>query len=84
MFEGLIPLLSLMTLLIVLVVALINKERTKDRMHDPNAPVSSLAKDGRYGGVAFLMPLEERVHRVQVLHTARGRETLRGRDGWQP
>lgn len=61
MFEGLIPLLSLVTLLIVAVLAIISKERTKDRMRDPNAPVSTLAKDGKYGGVAFLLPLDQRV-----------------------
>jgi hypothetical protein len=61
MFEGLVPLLSLVTLLIVAVLAIISKERTKDRMRDPNAPVSTLAKDGKYGGVAFLLPLDERV-----------------------
>ena len=67
MFEGgIVPLLSLFTLLAVAVLALISKERTKDRMRDPNAPVSSLAKDGRYGGVAFLLPLEERMARVRV------------------
>lgn len=61
MFEGLVPVLSLATLLIVAVLALISKERTKDRMRDPNAPVSTLAKDGKYGGVAFLLPLDERI-----------------------
>ena len=30
-------------------------------MRDPNAPVSTLAKDGKYGGVAFLRPLDERI-----------------------
>jgi hypothetical protein len=60
MFEGLIPVLSLGTLLAVAVLALISKERTKDRMRDPNAPVSTLAKDGKFGGVAFLVPLAER------------------------
>jgi hypothetical protein len=60
MFEGLIPLLSLGTLLCVCIFALINAERTKDRMRDPNAPVSTLARDGRFGGVAFLLPPEAR------------------------
>lgn len=62
MFDGGIVLfLSLFTLLAVAVLALISKERTKERMRDPNAPVSTLAKDGKYGGVAFLVPLEERL-----------------------
>jgi hypothetical protein len=61
MYEGIVPLLSLLTLLAVAVLALISKERTKDRMRDPNAPVSTLAKDGKYGGVAFLRPLAERI-----------------------
>ena len=62
MFDGgIVPFLSLFTLLAVAVLALISKERTKDRMRDPNAPVSTLAKDGKYGGVAFLVPLEERL-----------------------
>ncbi|TAG18965.1 MAG: hypothetical protein EAZ40_11035 [Rhodobacterales bacterium] len=60
MFEGLVPVLALGTLLAVAVFALISKERTKDRMRDPNAPVSTLAKDGKFGGVAFLRPLAER------------------------
>ena len=63
MFEGLVPLLALATLLAVAVFALISKARTKDRMRDPNAPVSTLAKDGKYGGVAFLLPLDARVRR---------------------
>jgi hypothetical protein len=60
MFDGMIPLLALFTLLAVLVLALIAKERTKDRLRDPNAPTSTLAKDGKFGGVAFLRPLAER------------------------
>jgi hypothetical protein len=59
MFDGsIVPFLSLFTLLAVAGLALISKERTKDRMRDPDAPVSSLAVDGKYGGVAFLLPLE--------------------------
>ena len=61
MFEEMIPLLALFTLLAVIVLALISKERTIDRKRDPNAPVSTLAKDGKYGGVAFLRPLAARV-----------------------
>lgn len=56
MFDGLVPLLALFTFLAVIVLALISKERTKDRKRDPNAPTSTLAKDGKYGGVAFLQP----------------------------
>jgi hypothetical protein len=52
----LIPVLSLTTMLIVLVLALISKERTEERRHDPTAPVSTLATDGKFGGVAFLRP----------------------------
>lgn len=68
MIDGaIVPFLSLFTLLAVAVLALISKERTRDRMRDPNAPVSTLAKDGKYGGVAFLLPLEVRAHRVELL-----------------
>ncbi len=59
MFEGIVPILSLGTILLVSVLALINKERTKERMHDPNAPVSTLARDGKFGGVAFLLPPDQ-------------------------
>lgn len=55
-FSGLIPLLSLLTLLAVAVFALVSKGATEERRHDPDAPVSTLAKDGRFGGVAFLNP----------------------------
>ena len=72
MFDGgLVPFLSLFTLLAVAVLALISKERTLARMRDPNAPVSTLARDGKYGGVAFLLPLEERMARVPVRVAAR-------------
>lgn len=59
MIEGLVPLLGIGTLLAIAVFALINRERTKDRMRDPNAPVSTLARDGKFGGVAFLLPPDE-------------------------
>lgn len=62
---GIVPFLSLFTLLAVAVLALISKERTKDRMRDPDAPVSTLAVDGKYGGVAFLRPLGDRVRVVR-------------------
>lgn len=60
MFDGgIVPFLALFTLLGVGVLALISKERTRDRMRDPNAPVSTLAKDGKFGGVAFLLPPDQ-------------------------
>jgi hypothetical protein len=68
---GIVPFLSLFTLLAVAVLALISKERMKDRMRNPTAPVSTLARDGKFGGVAFLLPLDARVGRAQ---------RLRGRD----
>lgn len=72
MFDGgIVPFLSLFTLLAVGVLALISKERTKERMQDPNAPVSTLAKDGKYGGVAFLVPLEQRQRVVRRMELAR-------------
>lgn len=71
MFEGaIVPFLSLFTLLAVAVLALISKERTKDRLRDPDAPVSTLAKDGKFGGVAFLLPLENRVRVVRRMELA--------------
>jgi hypothetical protein len=67
MFDGgIVPFLSLFTLLAVGVLALVSAERTKDRMRDPDAPVSTLAKDGKYGGVAFLVPLDDRQRRIGV------------------
>lgn len=72
MFDGeIVPVLSLFTLLAVAVLALISKERTKERMRDPAAPVSTLAKDGKYGGVAFLLPLEDRLRVVRRMELAR-------------
>lgn len=65
---SIVPFLSLFTLLAVGILALISAERTKDRMRDPNAPVSTLAKDGKYGGVAFLLPLAERQRRMELPH----------------
>lgn len=38
--------LSLMTLIAVLVWAAVSKHRTEQRLEDPNASKSSLAKDG--------------------------------------
>jgi hypothetical protein len=84
MSGAIVPFLSLFTLLAVAVLAIISKERTKERMRDPNAPVSSLAKDGPYGGVAFLMPLEQRLARSRVPAEVRvpgqGRVTVMVRD----
>jgi hypothetical protein len=40
-------------------------------MRDPNAPVSSLAKDGKYGGVAFLLPLDQRLRNQRRMELAR-------------
>ncbi|MES2968013.1 MAG: hypothetical protein V4804_04655 [Pseudomonadota bacterium] len=62
-FTWIVPLLSLLTLLSVLVFALVSKERIEERRHDPNAPKSTLAKDGPQGGVAFLVPLDQRMRR---------------------
>ena len=67
MLDGsIIPFLSLFTLLAVGVLALISAARTKARMRDPNAPISTLAKDGKFGGVAFLLPLDERQRRTEL------------------
>jgi hypothetical protein len=41
-----VPLLALFTLLAVAVFALVSKSRVEQRRHDPNAPKSTLAKDG--------------------------------------
>lgn len=58
MSDNIVPILSLITLLAVAVLALVGRQRTLARKHDPHAPVSSLAKDGPEGGVAFLQPLD--------------------------
>ncbi|MFC3182573.1 hypothetical protein [Cypionkella sinensis] len=58
-----VPMLALCTLGAVCIFALISKERTEERKHDPFAPKSTLAKDGPQGGVAFLLPLDQRVNR---------------------
>ncbi|MEX5726937.1 flagellar basal body-associated protein FliL [Rhodovulum iodosum] len=41
-----IPLLGLMTIGAVLAFAWSSKKKTEKRMHDPNAPKSTLAADG--------------------------------------
>jgi hypothetical protein len=80
MFDGgIVPFLSLFTLLAVAVLALISKERTKERMRDPDAPVSTLAKDGKYGGVAFLLPLEDRQWAARRMELARVQVVARPR-----
>ena len=60
-YSWIVPLLALVTMLAVLIFALASKARIEERRHDPNAPKSTLAKDGPQGGVAFLVPLAERV-----------------------
>lgn len=78
MFGGaIVPFLSLFTLLAVGIFALISKERTKERMRDPNAPVSTLAKDGKYGGVAFLLPPDAPIRRMTVVDRVVFDEPLR-------
>jgi hypothetical protein len=62
-FAWIVPLLSLLTMLAVLVFALVSKDKVEDRRHDPTAPKSTLAKDGPQGGVAFLIPLDQRMRR---------------------
>lgn len=49
-----LPFLALFTLGVVLVFALLSRKRIRDRMKDPNAPKSTLAKDGPQGGVEML------------------------------
>lgn len=44
-----VPLLALVTLLAVCLFAMISKASIERRRHDPNAPKSSLAKDGPTG-----------------------------------
>ncbi|MFQ6776308.1 hypothetical protein V6Z69_13975 [Cereibacter sphaeroides] len=53
-FAWIIPFLSLITLLAGILFAIASKDRVEARRHDPNAPNSTLAKDGPQGGVAFL------------------------------
>ena len=40
-------------------------------MRDPNAPISTLAKDGKFGGVAFLVPLDEQLARHRPMPVRR-------------
>lgn len=60
-YTWLIPFLSLFSLLAVALFALFNKAAIDERRHNPDAPKSTLAKDGPQGGVAFLVPLADRV-----------------------
>ncbi len=53
-FSYIVPLLSLITMGAVCAFALISKAKVEERMHDPNAPKSSLAKDGPEGGTDLL------------------------------
>ncbi|MCE6951891.1 hypothetical protein LAZ40_19425 [Cereibacter sphaeroides] len=53
-FAWIVPFLFLFTLLAGVVFAMVSKDRIEARRHDPNAPKSTLAKDGPQGGVAFL------------------------------
>ncbi len=43
--EFIVPLLALMTMLAFIVFALVSKHRTEEKLDDPNAPKSRLAKD---------------------------------------
>ncbi len=54
--SGLVPVLFLFTLGAVGVFSLVSKYNVEERKHDPNVPVSTLAKDGPQGGVKFLNP----------------------------
>lgn len=54
--SSLVPILALGTLLAVCIFALVSKARVEERRHDPDAPASTLAKDGPQGGVAMLDP----------------------------
>jgi H+/Cl- antiporter ClcA len=43
--EFFLPLLAMITLLAVIVFALVSKQKTEERRHDPNAVKSRLAED---------------------------------------
>ena len=55
---AIIPFLSLITILCAVLFAIVSQSRVEARLHDPNVPKSTLAKDGPQGGVAFLMKNE--------------------------
>ena len=48
-YGWIVPFPLMFTLLAVCVFALVSKNEVEDRMHDPNMPKSTLAKDGRRG-----------------------------------
>lgn len=66
MTGSIVPFLSLLTLLAVATFALISKARVEERRHDPHAPKSTLAKDDPQGGVAFLLPLDQRMRTMPL------------------
>ncbi|MFN3724052.1 MAG: hypothetical protein ACK4VZ_13500 [Paracoccaceae bacterium] len=72
MTGALIPFLSLLTMLAILIFAMVSKARVEERRHDPNAPKSTLAKDGPQGGVGFLIPAHDRP-RVKAMRANRNR-----------
>ncbi|MBO6882525.1 MAG: hypothetical protein JJ869_02960 [Marivita sp.] len=43
--EFIVPLLALMTMLAAIIFALVSKHRTEQKLDDPNASKSTLAKD---------------------------------------
>lgn len=45
--EFIVPLLALMTMLAAIIFALVSKHRTEQKLDDPNAPKSTLAKDAQ-------------------------------------
>lgn len=47
--EFIVPLLALMTMLAAIIFALVSKHRTEQKLDDPNAPKSTLAKDAPNG-----------------------------------
>lgn len=59
----LLPFLTLFTLLSVIVFALVSKKKTEERLHDPNAPKSTLATDGP--GPGAIQRLEGRVPKLE-------------------
>lgn len=58
-----VPFLFMFTLLAVCNFALVSKKSIEDRNHDPSVPKSILAKDGPQGGVGFVLPPDQRLHR---------------------
>ena len=60
-YSWLVPFLALFTLLAVAVFAIVSKNRVEKRRHDPNAPTSTLAKDGPQGGIDALTPPDQQM-----------------------